>query len=133
MSDPDSAAIAAEWARSRISHGPVLISATAGEDAVKAVQARIGVERAGALIERRLAEIAQRLVAHGVRRLIIAGGETSGAVLAALGVTRLRIGPCIDPGVHWTVSEGDVRLALALKSGNFGSEDFFEKAWGVMP
>jgi uncharacterized protein YgbK (DUF1537 family) len=65
--------------------------------------------------------------------LIVAGGETSGAVLAALGVTRLRIGPCIDPGVHWTVSEGEVRLALALKSGNFGSEDFFQKAWGVMP
>jgi uncharacterized protein YgbK (DUF1537 family) len=133
VSDPDSAAKAAEWARSRISQGPVLISATADEEAVKAVHTRLGIDRAGPLIERRLAEIAQRLVVGGVRRLIVAGGETSGAVLAALGVTRLRIGPCIDPGVHWTVSEGEVRLALALKSGNFGSEDFFEKAWGLMP
>jgi uncharacterized protein YgbK (DUF1537 family) len=133
VSDPDSAAIAAEWARSRISQGPVLISATADERAVKAAKAGLGIDRAGPLIECRLAEIAQRLVTDGVRRLIVAGGETSGAVLAALGVTRLRIGPCIDPGVHWTVSEGEVRLALALKSGNFGGEDFFEKAWGVMP
>ncbi len=131
--DPDSVAKAAEWARSRLSQGPVLISATADEEAVRAVHARLGSDRAGPLIERRLAEIAQCLIADGVRRLIVAGGETSGAVLAALGVTRLRIGPCIDPGVHWTVSEGEVHLALALKSGNFGSKDFFEKAWGLMP
>jgi len=132
VSDPDSSVKAAEWARSRISEGPILISATADGAAVEATQAKLG-DCAGRVIESRLAEIARLLVTSGVRRLIVAGGETSGAVLAALGVTRLRIGPRIDPGVHWAVSEDEPRLALALKSGNFGSEDFFEKAWGVLP
>lgn len=131
--NPECVAEVVEWARARISQGPVLISSTADASAVKAVQGRLGMDRAGALVERRLGEIAQQLVAGGVRRLIVAGGETSGTILAALGVTRMRIGSCIDPGVHWAVSEGEVRLALALKSGNFGSEDFFQKAWGVMP
>jgi 3-dehydrotetronate 4-kinase len=63
-----------------------------------------------------------------VRRLVVAGGETAGAVVSALGVTALRIGPEIDPGVPWTEALGTPRLALALKSGNFGGEDFFAKA-----
>ena len=131
--DPDCAASAVEWARSHMHSGPVLISTTGDAEAVKAVQSDIGVDRAGTTIERCLAEIAQGLVANGVRRLIVAGGETSGAVLAALGVARLRIGPCIDPGVHWAVCDDEPRLALALKSGNFGTEDFFERAWSVLP
>ena len=71
---------------------------------------------------------------RGVRRLVVAGGETSGAVVKALGVEALAIGPQIDPGVPWTMSIGPApRLALALKSGNFGAPDFFEKALGMMP
>ena len=72
--------------------------------------------------------MAQGLVAGGVRKLVVAGGETSGAVVKALGVQLLRIGPQIDPGVPWTVSAGDPAIALALKSGNFGGTDFFAKA-----
>jgi uncharacterized protein YgbK (DUF1537 family) len=92
------------------------------------VQAALGREKAGALIEETLAKIAQRLVAGGLRKLVIAGGETSGAIVQRLGVSALRIGPQIDPGVPWTVSIGSPRLALALKSGNFGGPDFFTKA-----
>jgi len=105
-----------------------LIYATTTADQVKQVQAELGVERAGALIEDTLAEIACGLLAAGVRRFVIAGGETSGAVVKALNVTALRIGKQIDPGVPATASIGDVPLALALKSGNFGAVDFFEKA-----
>lgn len=65
---------------------------------------------------------------HGVRKLVVAGGETSGAVVKALDVFALRIGASIDPGVPWTIGSGKERLALALKSGNFGTTDFFERA-----
>jgi uncharacterized protein YgbK (DUF1537 family) len=95
---------------------------------VKAVQRELGVERAGALVEQALAEIARGLVAAGVRKLVVAGGETAGAVVGALGIRALRIGPQIDPGVPWTESLDARPIALALKSGNFGSADFFAKA-----
>ena len=86
------------------------------------------------MVERALAEIAKTLVDQdGVRRLVVAGGETSGAVVSALGVTGLHIGAQIDPGVPGTVTLGDRTLALALKSGNFGTPDFFEKALAQMP
>ncbi len=100
---------------------------------VKAVQEQFGVEGASLLVEQFLARISLSLVEHGVRRLIVAGGETSGAVVEALGIRSLRIGPQIDPGVHWSVSDGEPRLALALKSGNFGSDNFFSKAWSLLP
>jgi hypothetical protein len=64
----------------------------------------------------------------GVRKLVVAGGETSGAVVQALNVRSLRIGPQIDPGVPWTLANGTPAIALALKSGNFGTPDFFAKA-----
>jgi 3-dehydrotetronate 4-kinase len=80
-------------------------------------------------VEQCLATIAQGLVETGVRRLVVAGGETSGAVVQALEVRQLRIGAPIDPGVPWTQAEGRP-LLLALKSGNFGSTDFFSKALG---
>ena len=83
-----------------------------------------------------MGKIAIGLVALGVGQLIVAGGETSGTVVKALGVKGLRIGPEIDPGVPWTVAltekSAGMPLALALKSGNFGSEDFFMKAWGSL-
>ena len=84
------------------------------------------------MVERVFADIARELVVHGVRRLVIAGGETAGAVVQALGVTGLRIGRQIDPGVPWTVSLDQPVLALALKSGNFGASDFFLRAFSVL-
>jgi uncharacterized protein YgbK (DUF1537 family) len=120
---------ALEWVGSRLGGTPVLITASAPPDQVRAVQERLGRERAGGLIEAALAAIARGLVGRGVRRLVVAGGETSGAVVQALGITGLRIGPQIDPGVPWTVSLGEPTIALALKSGNFGREDFFVRAF----
>ena len=125
----DLVAAALDWAAPRLAQGPVLIYATAAAEDVKAIQAQLGVERAGHLVERALAAIAQGLAGLGVRQLIVAGGETSGAVVNTLGVKGLRIGPQIDPGVPWTASLSETPLALALKSGNFGTPDFFLKAW----
>ena len=120
------------WARER-SGGAVLIYASAPPEEVARTQERLGRERAGALIEQALAEIAAELVTGGVRRLIVAGGETAGAVVQRLGVKALRIGPQIDPGVPWTATVGEPALALALKSGNFGAPDFFTKAFAMLP
>jgi uncharacterized protein YgbK (DUF1537 family) len=129
----DQAQEALAWADTRLSENPVLIYSTAAPEQVSAVQNEVGREEAGALIERTLGRIAQGLVAKGVRRLVVAGGETSGAVVGALGVQGLLIGPEIDPGVPWTFSIGEPTLALALKSGNFGAPDFFGKAFRVQP
>ncbi|WP_321799900.1 3-oxo-tetronate kinase [Caballeronia sp. J97] len=110
---------------------PVLIYATSSPDEVKAVQKELGVEKAGHLVEDALASIARTLRDDGVRKFVVAGGETSGAVVQALDVRSLRIGPQIDPGVPATQSIGakdEAPLGLALKSGNFGTTDFFEKA-----
>jgi uncharacterized protein YgbK (DUF1537 family) len=100
------------------------------------VQAKLGVAQAGELVERTLAAVARGLVGSGVRRLVVAGGETSGAVVQALGVARMAIGPQIDPGVPWTAVESALlpgeTVHLALKSGNFGSVDFFEKAFAQL-
>jgi 3-dehydrotetronate 4-kinase len=128
--DPVGEAIA--WAKPKLAQGPVLIYASAAPDKVAQIHAKLGREESGALIERTLAAIAQGLVEAGVRRLVVAGGETSGAVVAKLGVTALRIGPEIAPGVPWTASTGQPPLLLALKSGNFGARDFFLKAFEVL-
>jgi uncharacterized protein YgbK (DUF1537 family) len=125
------AAQALAWAESRLASGPVLVYATAAADEVKATQQQLGVERAGTLVEQCLAAIAAGLHERGVRRLVVAGGETSGAVVQALQVQRLRVGAPIDPGVPWTQAEGRP-LLLALKSGNFGSVDFFAKALALV-
>jgi 3-dehydrotetronate 4-kinase len=124
------------WAAGRLGHQPVLISATAPPERVAAAQRQLGREHAGALVEGIFATVARGLVAAGVRRFVVAGGETAGAVVQALGVTGLRIGRQIDPGVPWTVSlprsPGEKPLALALKSGNFGAPDFFLRAFRVL-
>lgn len=125
----DVAAQALAWARPRLARGPVLVYSTADAESVKATQAQLGVQHAGEQIERVLAAIAKGLVAQGVGQLVVAGGETSGACVQALGVTQMRIGPQIDPGVPWCHGNG---LHLALKSGNFGTDDFFTKAFGVL-
>jgi uncharacterized protein YgbK (DUF1537 family) len=128
----DAADKAIAWAKPKLAQGPVLIYASAPPDKVAQVHAKLGREQSGALIEQTLARIAQGLVDSGVRRLVVAGGETSGAVVAKLGVTALRIGPEIAPGVPWTASIGDRPMLLALKSGNFGARDFFLKAFEVL-
>jgi len=116
------------WALPRLGAAPVLVYATAEPAAVRAVQASLGAERAGALVEAALARVATGLVAAGVGQLLLAGGETSGACVQALGVTLLRIGPQIEPGVPWCHAEVP-GLHLALKSGNFGGVDFFSRAF----
>jgi len=120
------------WARTQLEHAPVLVYATAATAMLQSVQAELGAARAGALVEACLAQIAAGLVdALGVQRLVVAGGETSGAVVQALGVTQLRIGPAICPGVPWTRADdrpADKPLLLALKSGNFGGPGFFDEA-----
>jgi uncharacterized protein YgbK (DUF1537 family) len=132
----DVAQQALAWAKPLLGEQPILISATAPPEKVAEAQSRLGRERAGAVVEESLAAIARGLAAAGVRRFVVAGGETAGAVVQALGVTGLRIGRQIDPGVPWTVSlpgsRGDPALALALKSGNFGAPDFFLRAFSVL-
>ena len=123
---------ALDWAKPLLSKGPVLLYSTAAPAQVQATQSQLGAHAAGALIERALAKIACGLVDAGVDQLVVAGGETSGAVVQALGIEALRIGAQIDPGVPWTMSVGGKRIALALKSGNFGGEDFFTKAFQVL-
>jgi uncharacterized protein YgbK (DUF1537 family) len=130
----DVAADALTWARSLLPAGPVLVFSTAEAGTVKAIQGQLGVEEAGAMVERTIAAIAKGLVQLGVRQLVVAGGETSGACVQALGVTQMQIGPQIDPGVPWCharMPAGD-GLHIALKSGNFGTPDFFSKAFGML-
>ena len=121
------------WSAGKLAEGPVLVYATAEPRTVAAVQARLGAAQAGAMVERTLSEVARGLVERGVRQLVVAGGETSGAVVQALDVTQMAIGPQIDPGVPWTAARSPASpgepLHLALKSGNFGTEDFFTKAF----
>ncbi len=137
LATPDAAALtqqALDWATDKLSDAPVLIAASAPPDKVAALQAKLGREAAGALVEEAMSRIAQGLVAAGVRRMVVAGGETSGAVVGALGVKRLAIGHEIDPGVPWTHAEGaGPPLLLALKSGNFGGRDFFANAFERAP
>ncbi|MCA3274882.1 MAG: four-carbon acid sugar kinase family protein [Roseomonas sp.] len=132
LATPDAAALTAQaldWVAGKLAADrPVVIAASAPPEKVAALQAKLGRDAAGALIETAMAAIAEGLVAQGVGRLVVAGGETSGAVVQRLGVTALRIGPEIDPGVPWTFAEPR-GLHLALKSGNFGARDFFLKAF----
>jgi 3-dehydrotetronate 4-kinase len=95
---------------------------------VRAAQAELGRDRAGLFVEKAMADVAKALVEAGFTRLIVAGGETAGAVVQGLGVGSLEIGPEIDPGVPWTRAVGR-DFVLALKSGNFGAPGFFVKAW----
>lgn len=112
---------------------PPLVYSSADPEHVAAAQQKLGTGKAGEVVEHFLGDLARRLSEEGVARFIVAGGETSGAVVAALGVSALRIGPEIDPGVPWTLTQGRAQpLALALKSGNFGADDFFVKAWRLL-
>jgi uncharacterized protein YgbK (DUF1537 family) len=126
------AAKALAWAANQDPATPVLIYSSADPQEVGKIQHALGRDRAGAMVEKAFGQIAKGLVEGGVRQLIVAGGETSGAVIQALGVAALRIGPEIDPGVPWTETLDEPTLALALKSGNFGAEDFFQKAFEML-
>ena len=132
----DVVAQALSWATSQLQEGPVLVYATAAPEAVQIIQHQLGAAKAGELVEHTLSQIAKGLVQAGVRQLVVAGGETSGAVVQALEVERMVIGPQIDPGVPWTsvtspVCHGDT-VHITLKSGNFGTTDFFEKAFALL-
>ena len=122
-----------QWAVDQDPGKPVLVYASSEPDEVEQLQQRYGVAEAGEMVEQTISAIARGLVDHGFDRLVVAGGETSGAVVSALEIRALRIGPEIDPGVPWTESLGTTDIALALKSGNFGTPDFFAKAFGVLP
>lgn len=121
------------WAKDLVAFGPVLIYGSAHPQTVKLAQQKLGVDAAGQIMEDALSAVAVGLYAMGVRQLVVAGGETSGAVVKALQVEALRIGATIDPGVPWTLGMRDDPIALALKSGNFGTVDFFEKALASAP
>jgi uncharacterized protein YgbK (DUF1537 family) len=129
----DVAAEALAWAVPLLARGPVLVYSTADSGAVKSVQSRLGAEEAGAMVERTIAAIARGLVERGVRQLVVAGGETSGACVQALGITQMQIGPQIDPGVPWCHAQAlGAGLHITLKSGNFGGDDFFTRAFEVL-
>ena len=122
----------ADWVAAAHGPHPPLVYSSADPAIVRTVQEKLGVARAGELVERLLADAGFLLLARGYSRFLVAGGETAGAVVAALGVSALRIGPEIDPGVPWTRSIGAPDVALALKSGNFGAPEFFLKAWKTL-
>jgi uncharacterized protein YgbK (DUF1537 family) len=121
---------ALNWAKDRIGAGPVVIASSEAPEQVAALQSRYGRDKSGQAIEHALAEIASGLVDFGVRRLVVAGGETSGAAVDRLGVSAFRLGPEIAPGVPLmrTVGRKGGELQMALKSGNFGGRDFFTRA-----
>ncbi|MDR2946172.1 MAG: four-carbon acid sugar kinase family protein [Candidatus Adiutrix sp.] len=118
---------AAAWATKQSSHLAPLISATTGPEILAETQKRFGAEKLAAAVETFFAALAKHLRAEGFDHFIVAGGETSGAVMQSLGAAALRIGPEIAPGVPW-VRAVDAPLSFALKSGNFGDENFFTHA-----
>ncbi len=111
------------WASERLDSGPVAIATSAGPERVGAAQAKHGRDGAAAFAEAILGRLSVALREKGVRRFLVAGGETSGAVVESLGVERLRIGAYQGPGVaRATTEEADV-IALSLKSGKLGPVD----------
>lgn len=112
---------------------PVLFHATAKPESVRAVQAQLGAAQAGDMVEEALSSIARRLVSQGIGQLVVAGGETSGACVKALAIKTMRIGAAIAPGVPWCHAPSPFahggQLHIALKSGNFGADDFFTAAF----
>ena len=124
---------AVDWVIQAKGEEPILVYASAPPDAVKQAQKKLGRDLASSTVENALAKIALAAVQNGFRRIVVAGGETAGAVVSNLGIKGIMIGEQIDPGVPTTVSIADPSIGLVLKSGNFGSADFFEKAFKVMP
>jgi 3-dehydrotetronate 4-kinase len=117
-----------EWATDQVATGSVLLYSSGGPGKVQAVQQRLGHAPAAALVEQTFGSLAVALAGRGVRTFVVAGGETSGAVLEALNIRMLTFGDELDPGVPWTSSLEPDGFVFALKSGNFGSRNFFVKA-----
>ncbi|MBX5132201.1 four-carbon acid sugar kinase family protein [Rhizobium lentis] len=134
MSGPDEIAAAISWAGDRISAGPVIVAASGTPQTVSRLQSQYGREASGHAIETATSIIAAELVERGVRRLVVAGGETSGAAVDRLVIPAFLIGPEIAPGVPVlrTVGNRQGDMLLALKSGNFGGDDFFAAALAMM-
>ena len=123
------------WAQALLPQGPVLVYSTAEAESVKTTQTALGSDVTGARVEHALSAIAKGLIELGVQQLVVAGGETSGACVLALGVEQMQIGQQIDPGVPWCYAKTNVEsvaVHLALKSGNFGATDFFAKAFKLL-
>jgi uncharacterized protein YgbK (DUF1537 family) len=129
--EQDAAGLAA-WALAQASDKPFLVYSSDDPAEVAAIQEKLGRERAGETVEHAFAQTAALLAEGGVSRLLVAGGETSGAVVQGLGIGLLEIGPEIDPGVPWTRVAQGRDMVIALKSGNFGAPDFFLKAWALL-
>lgn len=124
---------ARQWLQDQDLRRAPMVYSTADPESVYSIQRHLGRARAAALVEAALADCARAAVAAGARRIVVAGGETAGAVTAALGVARLEIGPEIAPGVAWCYfTHGGDPHAIALKSGNFGAETFFSDALAVL-
>jgi uncharacterized protein YgbK (DUF1537 family) len=122
-----------DWISSLPAGTPKIVYATTDPSSLQAVQSKLGAQRAGAIVEEALAEIAIAAFSHGIRRFVVAGGETSGAVAQALGVSRLVVGAEIAPGVPWTyASIHGTDVAFGLKSGNFGTPSFFSVALNML-
>jgi uncharacterized protein YgbK (DUF1537 family) len=134
VAGPEEARRALAWAKARLKEGPVLIASSSTPVEVAALQARHGREAAGHAIEQAMADIAEGLVASGVRRLVVAGGETSGAVVDRLGIPGFLVGAEIAAGVPVLRAVGATagEMLLALKSGNFGGPEFFSDALKLM-
>ncbi|WP_064709676.1 3-oxo-tetronate kinase [Rhizobium bangladeshense] len=134
ISGPDEIAAAISWAGDRITAGPVIVAASAAPETVSRLQSQYGREASGHAIETATSIIAAELVERGVRRLVVAGGETSGAAVDKLAIPAFLIGPEIAPGVPVLRSVGNRQgdMLLALKSGNFGGDDFFAAALAMM-
>ena len=121
------------WAQGHLASGPLLVYSTATPESVQAVQSQLGVEAAGHQVEQALAAIARGLVELGVQQMVVAGGETSGACVQALAIEQLQLGPQIDPGVPWCHAYTPMgSMHITLKSGNFGTDDFFTKAFSFL-
>ncbi|MBX5166241.1 MULTISPECIES: 3-oxo-tetronate kinase [unclassified Rhizobium] len=134
LAGPDEIAAVISWAGDRIAAGPVVVAASAAPETVSRLQSVYGREASGHAIETATSIIAAELVARGVRRLVVAGGETSGAAVDRLAIPAFLIGPEIAPGVPVLRTVGNTQgdMLLALKSGNFGGEDFFAAALAMM-
>jgi uncharacterized protein YgbK (DUF1537 family) len=126
---------ALEWATPWLGTKPVLIYSTADTTTVKSAQAQLGVHAAGEMVEKALSSIAKGLVERGVAQLVVAGGETSGACVQALGITRMQVGMQVAPGVPWCHAVTGLAgkpVHILLKSGNFGATDIFAQAFEVL-
>jgi uncharacterized protein YgbK (DUF1537 family) len=134
VAGPDEVWRALGWAKDHLDKGPLLIASSASPDQVAALQARHGRDAAGQAIEQAMADIAEGLVQAGVRRLVVAGGETSGAVVDRLRIPGFLVGEEIAAGVPVLQAVGTKTgpMLFALKSGNFGGREFFSDALRLM-